>query len=65
VNQHLGHAERVGNPTGELTARAAEAVEHVFGDVVAALHRDLLDRVRHVLDGDLEEALGHLLRTSR
>ena len=31
-------------------------------DVVAALHRDGLDRVRHVLDGDLDEAVGDLFR---
>jgi hypothetical protein len=41
-----------------LTAGAAEAVERVAGDVIAALHRDLLDGVGHVLDGDAEEAFG-------
>ena len=39
-------------------AGAAEAAQRVLGDVVAALHRDLLDRVRHVLDGDRGEARG-------
>ncbi len=52
------HAERVGDQAGMLPAGAAEAAQRVFGDVVAALDRDLLDGVRHVLDGDLEEALG-------
>ena len=45
-----------------LAAGAAEAVERVLGDVVAALDGDLLDGVRHVLDGDAEEAVGDLLR---
>ncbi len=44
-----------------LAAGAAEAVERVLGDVETALDRDLLDRVRHVLDRDLEEAVGDLL----
>ena len=47
---------------GMLAAGRAEAVERVLGDVVAALHRDLLDGVGHVLDRDADEAIGHLLR---
>jgi hypothetical protein len=34
---------------GMLTASAAEADQRVLGDVIAALDRDLLDRVGHVL----------------
>ena len=60
MNQDLGHAERVGDETGMLPAGAAEAVERVTRDVVAALHRDLLDRVRHVFDGNLDEAIGNV-----
>src|SRR6201984_87202 len=41
-----------------LAAGAAEAVERVARYVVTALHRDFLDRVRHVLDRDLDEAVG-------
>ena len=37
-------------------------LQRVAGDVVAALHRDLLDRVGHVLDRDLDEAVGDLFR---
>ena len=61
VDQYLGHAERVGNETGMLPAGAAETIERVTGHVVTALHRDFLDRVRHVLDRDLDEAVGDLL----
>ena len=61
MDQHLGHAERIRHQAGVLAAGAAEAVERVARHVVAALHRDLLDRVRHVLDRDLDEAVGDLL----
>src|SRR5262249_381783 len=61
MNQYLGHAERIGDETGVLPASTAEAVEGVARDVVAALHRDLLDRVRHVLDGNLDEAVANIL----
>ena len=61
MDEHARHAERVGDEARVLAAGAAEAAQRVLGDVVAALHRDVLDRVRHVLDGDLEEAVGDLL----
>ncbi len=61
MDQHSGHAQAVGDQAGVLAAGAAETVEHVPGDVVAALHGDLLDRVRHVLDRDADEAVGDLL----
>ncbi|RVB19867.1 hypothetical protein EN904_34155, partial [Mesorhizobium sp. M7A.F.Ca.CA.001.07.2.1] len=35
-----------------LAAGATEAVEEILGDVVAALHGDLLDGIGHVLHGD-------------
>ena len=54
----LLHAERVGDQAGVLARGAAEAGERVLGDVVAALHGDLLDGVRHVLDRDADAAGG-------
>src|SRR5215469_7530943 len=60
MDQHLGHAERVGDQAGMLAAGATEAVERVARHVVTALHRDFLDRVRHVLDRDLDEAVGNI-----
>ena len=60
MDEHAGHAERVGDKAGVLAAGAAEAVERIARHVIAALHRDLLDRVRHVLDRDLDEAVGDL-----
>ena len=56
------HAERVRDETGVLAARGAKAVQRVAGHVVAALDRDLLDGVGHVLDRDADCAVGDLLR---
>ena len=42
MDQHAGHAERVGDQAGVLTAGAAEAIERIAGHVVAALHRIFL-----------------------
>src|SRR5262249_8639244 len=58
MNQYLGRAERISDETGRLPAGTAEAAEDGARYVVAGLHRDLLDRVRHVLDGNLDEAVG-------
>src|SRR5437762_3868072 len=58
MDQYRGHAERVGDEAGMLAAGPAEAVERIARNVVAALHRNLLDCVRHVLDGDLDEPVG-------
>ena len=62
MNEHARHAEAVCHQAGVLSAGAAEAVERVARHVIAALHGNLLDRVRHVLDRDLDEAVGDLLR---
>ncbi len=65
MQQHRFHAERVGDQAGMLAAGRAEALQCVLGDVIALLHRDLLDRVGHVLDRDADEAVGDLLRAAR
>ena len=62
VDENRFHAERVGDQAGMLAASAAETVQEIFGDIVAALHRDLLDGVGHVLDGDGDKALGRRFR---
>ncbi len=56
VDIYPGHAERVGHQARMLPARTAKAGERVLRHVMAALDRDLLDRVRHVLDRDLDES---------
>ncbi|MNK60659.1 hypothetical protein D3C87_798010 [compost metagenome] len=62
VDEHRAHAQRIGHQAGMLAARAAKAGQGVFGDVVAALHGNLLDGVGHVADRDGDIAFGHLLR---
>ncbi len=64
MQQHGLHAERIGDRAGMLSARPAEAVERVAGDVIAAADGNLLDGVRHVLDRDAQEAVGDFLRAA-
>ena len=59
VDDDLRHAQHVGHAAGVLAAGAAEAAHRIAADVVAALDRDRLDRLRHVVDRDGEEAVGH------
>ena len=61
MDEDARHAERIGDEARVLAGGAAEAVERIARHVVAALHRDLLDRVRHVADRDLHVALRHRL----
>jgi len=55
-------AQAIGHKAGVLTTGTAEAHKRVLRDVVAPLHRDLLDRVRHVVDRYGQEALGNRFR---
>ena len=61
MDKHLGHSKGVGDQAGVLAAGAAEAIERVARHIVAALHRNLFDRVGHVLDRDLDESIRHFL----
>ena len=61
MDEHRLHRQRIRHEARMLAARAAERVERVLRDVVAARDGDLLDRLRHVGDRDLHEAIGHLL----
>ncbi len=63
MDEHTGHAQGVGDGASVLPAGPAEATKRVLRHVVAALDRDVLDRVRHVVDGDLQEALGDRFRS--
>ena len=65
VHEHPRHAQRVGHPAGVLAAGTAEALQRVARDVVAPRHRDLLDRIGHLLHGDVDEAFGHLFGALR
>jgi hypothetical protein len=61
MQQHACDAERVRDQARVLPSSAAEAAQRVLRDVVTALDRDVLDRIRHVRDGDLQEAIGNFL----
>ncbi len=65
MHEHALEAQRVRDPAGVLPRGAAEAAQHVARDLVAALDRDLLDRVRHVVDRDREAAVRDLLGGAR
>ena len=65
MDEHGLHAEGIGHQAGVLTAGAAEALQREARGVVALLHRDLLDRIRHVGDSDLQKPLRHLVRRAR
>ena len=61
MDQHGRDRQRVRDVAGVLAAGAAEAIEGVARHVVAARHRDRLDRLRHLGDRDGEEAVGDRL----
>ena len=65
MHQDPPEAERIGDQAGVLAGGAAKAAQHVATDVVAALDRDPLDRVRHVVDRDREAAVRDLLGRAR
>ena len=65
VDQDRAHAQGIGHEAGVLAARAAETLQGVVGDVIAALHGDFLDGVGHVLDGDADEAFRHFFGRAR
>ena len=60
MHEHRLHPQRVGHCAGVLPPGAAETLQRVAGDVIAALDGDFLDRVRHVLDRDAEEPFGEV-----
>ena len=62
MDRHRFDGQGVGHPAGELAAGAAEAHQAVARHVVAALHRDFLDRAGHALHRNAQEAVGHLLQ---
>ena len=65
MNDDAPNAERFRDLRRMLAAGAAEAAQREARDVVAALHGDLLDRVRHALDGDPQEPGRDLLEPRR
>ena len=64
MNQHLFHAKRIGHQTGVLPTGSAKALQGIARHVIAASDRDFLDRIRHLLHGDLDVAMRHGLSGS-
>ena len=62
MNENARHAQSVGHQARMLPARAAETAQRIFGDVIASLDRDMLDRVGHVFHRDPKKAFGDLRR---
>ena len=62
MNKHGFHAEIICNQTRMLRACPAKAIQRIGCDVITALHGDLLDGVRHILNGNLDKAFGHRFR---
>src|SRR5689334_24397175 len=65
MDQDPFHAERVRHCAGVLAAGATEASERVARDVMTSRDRNLADRGRHVVDGDVEEPACDLVETVR
>ena len=61
VREDPRHRQLVGNRAGMLPTSAAEHRQRIARHVVAALHRDALDGLGHVADGDFEETRRHRL----
>ena len=54
MDQYFRHTKGVSHQAGVLATGAAKTIQCIAGNVITALDRDLLDRVCHVLNGDLE-----------
>ena len=63
MQKDAADTQAAGNSAGVLPAGSAEDDQRVVAHVVAARYRDLADRLRHVVVGDVEETLGELLRS--
>ena len=62
MDEHSRDRQGVGDVARVLAARAAEAIERIARDVVAARNRNRLDRLGHLGDGNGEKSIGHRLR---
>ena len=65
MHENRTHPQRVRDHAGVLPGRAAKTRQRVTGDVMPALDGNLLDRVRHVLDGDAHAPSRNAVRRLR
>ena len=59
MHKNFRHAQRIGHQTSMLATRAAKALQGVARYVVAASHRNLLDRIGHLLHSDIDKTLSY------
>ena len=62
MNVDTLHTECVGDHARMLPSRATEAGERVFGNVIAALHTNMFDRIRHVFHSNTQETRCNFFR---
>lgn len=60
MDEDFRHPERICHHAGVLATRPAKRVQGIGADIVSPCDRDLLHGFRHIGDGDLEKAVGHL-----
>ncbi len=63
--EHLGHAEGLGHPAGDLAGRAAKGHQGVAPGIKAALGGDAPHRLGGLLNGHGDKAFGGRLRAGR
>src|SRR3984957_2278620 len=64
MDENRLHPKSVGDQAGVLSSGASETLQGEPGNIVALLYRDLLDRVRHVGDGNSKESFSDGTRTA-
>ena len=60
MDHHPRHAQGFGDQTGMLPSRPTKALKRVGRDVMAALNANFLDRIGHILHGNIQKALRHI-----
>ena len=61
MHNNRRHAQRIRHRTGVLPARTAKTCQRIARHIISALHRDFLDRIRHIFNGNRKKPFGHLL----
>ena len=60
MHKNLSHAQRIGHQTSVLTSRAAKTLQGIACHVITARDRYFFDGIGHLLNRNVDEALGHL-----
>ena len=60
MDHHPRHAQGFGHQTGMLPSRPTKALKRIGRDIMAALDANFLDRIGHILHGNIQKALRHI-----